>query len=112
MFQTLVGEIGIDRHVFYKELKWWEVKAIIRGYNARQHPGWEQTRWIAYHVRYCMGLPKGEVAPVLTEWIKFPWEMKASAPTTDDERNKLLDEMAAMNAALAQAQEEKKDESE
>lgn len=59
-----------------------------------------------------MGLPKGEVAPVLTEWIKFPWEKKASTPITDDERNELLDEMAAMNAALAQAQEEKKDESE
>lgn len=59
-----------------------------------------------------MGLPNGEVAPTLTEWIKFPWEMKASAPITDDERNKLLNEMTAMNAALAQAQEEKKDESE
>ena len=107
-----MGEIGIDRHVFYKELKWWEVKAIIRGYNARQHPGWEQTRWIAYHVRYCMGLPKGEVAPTLTEWVKLPWEKKVSTPITDNERNELLDEMAAMNAALAQAQEEKKDESE
>ena len=59
-----------------------------------------------------MGLPKGEVAPTLTEWIKFPWEMKASAPITDEDRNDLLAEMAAMNAALTQAQEEKKDESE
>ena len=59
-----------------------------------------------------MGLSKGEVTPTLTEWIKFPWEKKASAPITDDERNKLLDEMAAMNAALTQAQEQKKDESE
>ena len=107
-----MGEIGIDRQVFYKELKWWEVKAIIRGYNARQHPGWEQTRWIAYHVRYCMGLPKGEVAPVLTEWIKFPWENKASEVVPKEVQDQLQAEMAAMNAALAQAQEEKKDESE
>ncbi len=59
-----------------------------------------------------MGLPKGEVAPTLTEWVKLPWEKKVSTPITDNERNELLDEMAAMNAALAQAQEEKKDESE
>jgi len=107
-----VGEIGINRHVFYKELKWWEVKAIIRGYNARQHPGWEQTRWIAYHVRYCMGLPKGEVAPTLTEWIKFPWEKKEAGIVPKDVQNQLQAEMAAMNAELSKAQEDKKDESE
>lgn len=107
-----MGEIGINRHVFYKELKWWEVKAIIRGYNARQHPGWEQTRWIAYHVRYCMGLPKGEVAPTLTEWIKFPWEKKEAGIVPKDVQNQLQAEMAAMNAELSKAQEDKKDESE
>jgi len=107
-----VGEIGIDRHVFYKELKWWEVKSIIRGHNARQHPGWEQTRWIAYHVRYCMGLPKGEVAPTLTEWIKFPWEKKEAEIVPKEVQNQLQAEMAAMNAELAKAQEDKKDESE
>jgi hypothetical protein len=96
-----VGEIGINRHVFYKELKWWEVKAIIRGYNARQHPGWEQTRWIAYHVRFCMGLPKGEVAPVLTEWIKFPWEKETVIPITEDERAELVAEMNAWNEMFA-----------
>ena len=111
MFQTLVGEIGIDRQVFYKELKWWEVKAIIRGYNARQHPGWEQTRWIAYHVRYCMGLPKGEVAPVLTEWIKFPWEKKTVEAVPKQIQDMLQAEIAAENKRLAQAREKKKDES-
>ena len=58
-----------------------------------------------------MGLPKGEVAPTLTEWVKLPWEKKASAPITDDERNELLEEMNAMNAELAKAQEDKKGES-
>ena len=32
LFQLLVGEIGIERNVFYYELRWWEVKSIVRGY--------------------------------------------------------------------------------
>ena len=47
-----------------------------------------------------------------TDLITFPWDKEPLAPITDEDRNDLLAEMAAMNAALAQAQEEKKDESE
>jgi hypothetical protein len=96
-----VGEIGIDRHTFYYDLRWWEVKAIIRGYNARHHHAWEQARLIAYNARFCMGVPKGQVAPTVTEWLKFPWEQEKTAPLSDEDRNDLLAEMAAINAQLA-----------
>ena len=76
-----MGEIGISRNTFYYELTWWEVKSIIRGYNARHHAGWEQARLVAYQAHYCMGLPKGETAPTVTDWLKFPWEKKQE--TTD-----------------------------
>lgn len=96
----LVGEIGIDRNTFFNDLRWWEVKAIIRGYNARHHHSWEQARLVAYNAHYCMG-SKNPV-PVVTEWIKFPWEKKAveSSPLSDEDRNDLQAEMAAMNAEL------------
>lgn len=96
----LVGEIGIDRNTFFNDLRWWEVKAIIRGYNARHHAGWEQARLVAYNAHYCMG-SKNPI-PVVTEWIKFPWEKKAveSSPLSDEDRNDLQAEMAAMNAEL------------
>ena len=74
-----VGEIGFSRHEFLHELVWWEVKSIIRGYNARHHAGWEQARLVAYNAHYCMG--SKETPPTVTEWIKFPWERK---PTNDD----------------------------
>lgn len=109
MFQLFVGEIGIDRHTFYYDLRWWEVKAIIRGYNARHHTSWEQMRWVAYHVNYCMGLPKGETAPKVTEWVKFPWEKEPPAPITNAERDELLADIDAENARLAA--ERKKNES-
>lgn len=96
----LVGEIGIDRNTFFNDLRWWEVKAIIRGYNARHHAGWEQARLVAYNAHYCMG-SKNPI-PVVTEWIKFPWEKKAveSSPLSDEDRNDLQAEMAAMNSEL------------
>lgn len=96
----LVGEIGIDRNTFFNDLRWWEVKAIIRGYNARHHHSWEQARLVAYNAHYCMG-SKNPI-PVVTEWIKFPWEKKAveSSPLSDEDRNDLQAEMAAMNAEL------------
>lgn len=96
----LVGEIGIDRNTFFNDLRWWEVKAIIRGYNARHHHSWEQARLVAYNAHYCMG-SKNPI-PVVTEWIKFPWEKKSveSSPLSDEDRNDLQAEMAAMNAEL------------
>ena len=53
-----------------------------------------------------MGLPKGEVAPVLTEWIKFPWEKKASEVVPKEVQDQLQAEMAAMNAELAKQHQE------
>lgn len=59
-----------------------------------------------------MGLPKGEVAPTLTEWIKFPWEKKAVEAVPKQIQDMLQAEIVAENKRLAQAREKKKDESE
>ena len=99
-----MGEIGISRHEFYYELKWWEVKAIIRGYNNRHHHGWEQSRLVAYNARFCMG-SKNPI-PTVTEWLKFPWEKEEHNEMTQQDRDELQAEMDAMNAALAQNQQE------
>ena len=72
----LVGEIGISRHEFYYELRWWEVRAIIRGYRKRYHPGWEQARLVAYNAHYCMG--SKTTPPIVSEWLPFTWEKEES----------------------------------
>ena len=92
-----MGEIGIDHHTFYYELKWWEVKAIIRGYNGRHHHAWEQARLIAYNAHFCMG-SKNPI-PMVTEWIKFPWEQQKTEPLSQKEVDELQAEMDAINAA-------------
>ena len=91
-----MGEIGFPRKEFLHELKWWEVKSIIRGYNARHHYGWEQARLVAYNARFCMG--SKDPIPPLTEWIKFSWEQKSAIPISQEEIDELQAEIAAINS--------------
>ena len=91
-----VGEIGFPRKEFLYELKWWEIKSIIRGYNARHHHGWEQARLVAYNARFCMG--SKDPIPPLTEWIKFSWEQRSSIPISQEEIDELQAEIAAINS--------------
>lgn len=90
-----MGEIGISYGRFYNGLKWWEVRSIIRGYNARHHPGWEQARLVAYNAHYCMG--SKDPVPTVTEWIKFPWEKEQIQPVSDKEIKEMQAEIAAIN---------------
>ena len=99
-----MGEIGFPRKEFFHELKWWEVKSIIRGYNARHHHGWEQARLVAYNARFCMG--SKDPIPLVTEWIKFPWEREAIAPLSQSEVEEMQAEIDAINAAYAKSSEE------
>ena len=94
-----MGEIGFPRLEFLNDLRWWEIKSIIRGYNARHHHGWEQARLVAYNARFCMG--SKDPLPRVTEWIKFPWEKEPSEPITEDEREELVAEMNAWNEMFA-----------
>lgn len=88
-----MGEIGFDRHEFLYDLKFWEIRSIIRGYNARHHAGWEQARLVAYNAHYCMG-SKNPI-PDIEQWITFPWEKPDPIPQEDiddiqDELNAIL----------------------
>lgn len=86
----LVGEIGINRREYLYELKYCDILLIVRGYFKRHHYGWEQARFVAYHVRYCMGVKKDEVVPTIEKWHPFPWEQEQEhsgndLPTPEEE---------------------------
>ena len=94
-----VGEIGITPGTFRHGLRWWEIKSIIRGYNARHHAGWEQARLVAYNAHYCMG--SKDPVPIITKWLPFSWEQKAVTRISQEEVDELQAEMDAMNAQNA-----------
>jgi hypothetical protein len=87
-----VGEIGFDRHEFLYELTFWEIRSIIRGYNARHHAGWEQARLVAYHAHFCMGAK--ETPPQPEQWYPFSWERPEPIP--QDEIDDIQAEMDAI----------------
>ncbi len=96
-----MGEIGFPRREFLYDLVWWEVRSIIRGYNARHHNGWEQARLVAYYARYSMG--SKETPPTVSEWMKFPWEQSTdgdsgSAMPTDNDIKRLRQLLREENA--------------
>ena len=104
-----MGEIGFQRSEFLNELRWWEVKSIIRGYNARHHSNWEQARLIAYNARFCIG--SKDPVPTVGEWLKFPWEIKQSNESGGDiptmsEVEAMRRQMAEMNAEFERKKKE------
>ena len=89
-----VGEIGFPRREFLHDIKWWEVKSIIRGYHARHHAGWEQARLVAYNAHYCMG--SKDPVPTVDKWITFSWEKSPTIPISQEEVRELQNDMATI----------------
>ena len=54
-----------------------------------------------------MGVGKGQTAPTVTEWLKFPWEKEDTAPISDEDLDELIAEMEAINASLEAERAEK-----
>ena len=91
-----MGEIGISRHTFYYELRWWEVKAIVRGYNRRYRNMWSATRWQTYNIMSAQvgsdGMRKSNITKP-TDLIEFPWERETTHVNVSQED---IDEMQAL----------------
>lgn len=76
---------------------------------------WSAVRWQTYNLMAAQVGSKalneaGIYKP--TDLIQFPWDKEPTVPLSDEERDEMQAEMAAMNAALAKQREDKKDESE
>jgi hypothetical protein len=56
----LVGEIGVSRHEFLYDLRFWEVDAIIRGYRRRNRLMHQLLAEIVYTTTYSMRDPNGK----------------------------------------------------
>jgi len=55
-----VGEIGIPRHEFLYDIRFWEVRRIIRGYRQRDRLKHQLIAECVYAATYAMRDPKGK----------------------------------------------------
>ena len=82
---------------------------IERGYDSRYRHPWSIARWMTYNIMQAQcGSKAMQEAGInsINDLLKFPWDSEPVAPITDEERDELLAEMEAMNAALADKQNE------
>ena len=98
-----MGEIGYSRREFLYDLRWWEARCIIRGYNRRHRDVWSACRWQTYNIMasFIGGdklSEKGINSP--KDLLKFPWDTQP-APLTRDEVKEMQAEIDAMNAQIA-----------
>ena len=97
----LVGEIGIPRHEFLYDLKFWEVRRIIRGYRKRGKIFMQLLAENVYASTFAFRSAEGKKVYDMFPGIFDDDDDEVEPPMTDDEKQELLDLMAAENERLA-----------
>jgi len=94
-----VGEIGIPRREFLYDLRFWEVRRIIRGYRRRDRLKHQLLAECAYAAIYAMRDPKGKtVADMFPSIFEDDDDRDDEPPISEEDKQELLDLMANINA--------------
>ena len=81
MYELLVGEIGYNRVEFLRELRLWEIRAIVRGYRRRAALTWEPARFQSFVWLSARG---AKMIKKPQDVVTFPWEKEAE-PISDED---------------------------
>jgi len=92
-----VGEIGIPRREFLYDLRFWEVRRIVRGYRRRDRLKHQLMAECAYAAIYAMRDPKGKTVADMFPQIFEDDDIDDEPPITEDEAADLQALMASMN---------------
>ena len=93
-----MGEIGIPRREFLYDLRFWEVRRIVRGYRRRDRLKHQLMAECAYAAIYAMRDPKGKtVADMFPQIFEDDDDYDDEPPITEDEVSDLQALMASMN---------------
>jgi hypothetical protein len=98
IYQLLVGEIGIPRREFLYDLRFWEVRRIIRGYRNRDRLKHQLIAECTYAAMFAMRDPKGKTVEDMFPML-FEEEDYELPDISDEEVSDLQADIAAYNAA-------------
>ena len=94
-----MGEIGIQRREFLYDIRFWEVRRIVRGYRNRDRLKHQLMAECAYAAMFAMRDPKGKtVADIFPQIFEDVDDEDQEPPMTDEEASELQAEMDAFNA--------------
>lgn len=101
-----VGEYGISRHEFLYEIRFWEARRIIRGYNKRNRLTNQLLAESVYATIHVMRDPQGKtVADMFPQLFKNEDDYENS-PLTDEDALNFQKELDAINAQHREKAEE------
>ena len=102
-----MGEIGFPRREFLYEIRFWEVRRIIRGYRRRDWLKHQLLAECAYATIYSMRDPTGTTVADIFPMLFDDEDDDDEPPITEDEAAELQQLMADINAQHQQQQESK-----
>lgn len=88
----LVGEIGINRHVFLYDLQFWEVRRIVKGYRRRDILKYQLLRLCAY--TSCFSMRDAEDKKP-EDWLPLSFD-KEDIETAPPMEQKDIDDLQAL----------------
>ena len=93
-----MGEIGIPRREFLYDIRFWEVRRIIRGYRNRDKLKLQMMAECVFASTFAMRDPKGKtVQDMFPMLFDDDDEEKPTASISDEDREDLLDLMHSLN---------------
>ena len=96
-----MGEIGIPRREFLYDLRFWEVRRIVRGYRNRDRLKHQLMAECAYAAMFAMRDPKGKnVRDIFPSLFQDDDDATDAAPIDDKEVARLRQMMRKENARL------------
>ena len=105
-----MGEIGISRREFLYDIRFWEVRRIIRGYRRRDTLKHQLMAECVYASIYTMRDPQGKTVADMFPMLFNDDDDDDEPPITKDEVEKSLQLMADINAQIQQEQDSKSTE--
>ncbi len=96
-----VGEIGLPRREYLYDIRFWEARRILAGYNRRHRDLWSATRWQTYNLMAAQvggkELAKNGINSA-TDLLPLPWDTKAASKLpTEEEVADMVAEIDAIN---------------
>ena len=105
-----MGEIGFPRREFLYDIRFWEVRRIIRGYRRRDTLKHQLLAECAYATIYAMRDPKGKTVADIFPMLFDDDDEDDEPPITEEEKKNLLQLMDDINAQIQQEQDSKSTE--
>ena len=93
-----MGEIGIPRREFLYEIRFWEVRRIIRGYRRRDWFKYQLMAECAYAATYTMRNPEGKTVADMFPMLFEDDDDDDEPPITKEDVADLQQLMASINA--------------